>query len=46
MHGAGGGAPKANRSAWKHGRYGREAINERRLFAELIREARELAEMV
>jgi uncharacterized protein YjcR len=25
-HGAGGGAPKGNRNAWKHGRYSAEAL--------------------
>ena len=46
MHGAGGGAPMGNRNAHKHGRYSCEAIEERRLFAKLIRESRELTEMV
>jgi uncharacterized protein YjcR len=30
MHGAGGGAPKGNRNAWKHGHYSADAISERR----------------
>jgi len=46
MHGAGGGAPRGNRNAFKHGNYGREAIETRRLTAHLIRESRELVEMV
>jgi uncharacterized protein YjcR len=46
MHGAGGGAPKGNRNAWKHGRYSGETITERRRFRELLRESRELIEMV
>lgn len=46
MHGAGGGAPADNRNAFKHGNYGREAIDTRRMIAELIREGRELVEMV
>ena len=43
---AAGGAPIRNRNARTHGRYSGEAIEERRLFAELIRESRELTEMV
>ncbi len=46
MHGAGGGAPKGNSNALKHGLYGQEAIERRRLIAELIRESRKLVEMV
>jgi len=46
MHGAGGGAPAGNRNAFKHGYYGRQAIETRRLIAELVRESRELVEMV
>ncbi|MEP2745189.1 hypothetical protein [Bauldia litoralis] len=46
MHGAGGGAPAGNGNAFKHGGYGREAIETRRLIAELIREGRELVEMI
>ena len=38
MHGARGGAPHGNRNAHKHGRYGREAIETRRMVAELIRD--------
>jgi len=46
MHGAGGGAPAGNRNALRHGRYTAEAIETRRMIAELIRESRELIEMV
>jgi uncharacterized protein YjcR len=46
MHGAGGGAPRGNRNTRKHGHYSRANIEERRFIAELIRESRELVEMV
>ena len=46
MHGAGGGAPKGNRNAWKHGLYTAEAIETRRMIAGLMRQARELVEMI
>lgn len=42
MHGAGGGPPKGNRNAWRHGHYSAEAIEERRLLRELLRDADEL----
>jgi hypothetical protein len=42
MHGAGGGAPKGNRNALKHGLYIAEAIEMRRMVAALTRQAREL----
>jgi hypothetical protein len=45
MHGAGGGAPAGNRNARKHGRYGRDAMEARRIIAELIRQGRELAQI-
>jgi len=45
MHGAGGGAPRGNRDALKHGLYTAEAIEARRLVHELIRQGRELVEM-
>ena len=45
MHGAGGGAPKGNRNAWKHGRYSAEAIAERRRLRELLQDCQELLEM-
>ena len=46
MHGAGGGAPKGNKNALKHGRYTAEAIAERRAIRMLLREAGELLELV
>ena len=42
MHGAGGGAPKGNKNAWKHGRYTAKAMIERRRIRELLRESQEL----
>lgn len=43
MHGGakGSGAPKGNRNAFKHGLYTREALNERRQLAELMRDMKE-----
>ncbi len=41
MHGAGGGAPKGNRNALKHGLYTAEAIALRREVLALARLARE-----
>ena len=46
MHGARGGGPIGNANARKHGRNSREAIEERRFIAELIRQGRKLAAMV
>ncbi len=46
MHGAGGGPPKGNRNALKHGRYTDESISFRRSLSSLMRQARELAETV
>jgi glucans biosynthesis protein len=46
MHGAGGGAPKGNRNALKHGLYTAEAVDQRRAVAALTRQARELVEMI
>ena len=47
MHGGNSpGAPKGNSHAFKHGRYTAEAIAERRRFAELLRDMKELVEMV
>jgi hypothetical protein len=40
------GAPKGNRRAFKHGRYTAEAIVERREFAALLRDMKELVEMI
>jgi len=45
MHGAGGGAPKGNRNALKHGEYSAEAIKMRQLIRELTRQSCELVEM-
>ncbi len=44
MHGAGGGAPKGNRNAFKHGRYTAEAIRDRQIITELLRHSRRLVE--
>ena len=44
MHGAGGGAPKGNRNAWKHGDYSAATIAERRQLRKLIREYHEALE--
>jgi uncharacterized protein YjcR len=44
MHGAGGGAPKGNQNALKHGRYTAQAIAERRWLRELLRESQNLVE--
>jgi hypothetical protein len=46
MHGAGGGAPKGNRNALKHGLHAADAIKTRRMVAELTRQAHQLVEMV
>jgi uncharacterized protein YjcR len=46
MHGAGGGAPKGNRNALKHGLYTADAIETRRMIAELTRQARALVEKI
>jgi hypothetical protein len=37
----GGGAPRSNRNAWKHGRYTAEAIARRREVAALLRACRD-----
>ena len=42
MHGAGGGAPKGNKNALRHGLYTAEAIAMRQAIRELLRESREL----
>ncbi len=42
MHGAGGGAPKGNRNALKHGLYTAKAVEARRAIAALTKQAREL----
>jgi uncharacterized protein YjcR len=41
MHGAGGGAPKGNRNALKHGGFTAGAIEMRRVVGALTRQARE-----
>ena len=46
MHGAAGGAPKGNRNALTHGASSAEAIETRRMVAELTRQARELVETI
>jgi uncharacterized protein YjcR len=46
MHGAGGGAPKGNRNARRHGLYSAEALNARRYIRNLAREAPELIEAI
>jgi uncharacterized protein YjcR len=46
MQGAGGGAPKGNRNAVRHGRYTAQAIAARRQLRALLRDSRELAVMV
>jgi uncharacterized protein YjcR len=46
MHGARGGAPRGNRNALEHGAYSAEAIEARRLVAELMRQARETVKMI
>jgi hypothetical protein len=46
MHGAGGGAPKGNRNALRHGRYTAQAIAMRRQLHTLLRDSRNLAAMV
>jgi uncharacterized protein YjcR len=43
MHGAGGGARKGNRNALKHGSFTCEALELRRMIAELSRDGRKLA---
>ena len=46
MHGAGGGAPKGNKNALKHGLHAAEAVETRRMIASLTRQARELVKSV
>jgi uncharacterized protein YjcR len=41
MHGAGGGAPKGNRNALKHGLYTAEAIETWRMVSALTKQVRE-----
>lgn len=40
------GAPKGNGNAFKHGRYSAESITDRKRIADLLREMRELAQVV
>jgi glucans biosynthesis protein len=44
MHGGapGSGAPRGNKNALKHGRYTREAMEERAYIRDLVRQARKL----
>jgi glucans biosynthesis protein len=44
MHGAGGGAPRGNGNALKHGLYTAEAIETRRMVGALTKQARGLIE--
>ena len=46
MHGAGGGAPKGNKNALRHGFYTATAIAMRKAIRALLRESRELAQCV
>jgi uncharacterized protein YjcR len=48
MHGgaAGSGAPRANKNAFKHGRYTREAIEERQQLRALLRQSRSLIQQI
>ena len=48
MHGGapGSGAPRGNKNALKHGRYTREAIEERRSLQGLIRQSRKLLQNI
>jgi len=46
MHGAGGGAPRGNNNALKHGFFTAEAVETRRMVAALTKQARELVETV
>ncbi len=45
-HGAGAGAPKGNKNAWKHGRYSEEHMAEMRRLRDLLREARKVDGLV
>ena len=46
MHGAAGGAPKGNKNALRHGRFSAEAIETRRVVAELTVQARTLIKSI
>jgi uncharacterized protein YjcR len=45
MHGAGGGAPKGNKNALRHGLYTAEAVAMRQAISALLRDSRELIEV-
>jgi len=45
MHGAGGGAPKGNKNALRHGLYTAEAVAMRQAIRTLLRGSRELLEV-
>jgi uncharacterized protein YjcR len=46
MHGTGGGAPKGNRNALKHGEFAAEALALKRQISALARMARETMEAI
>jgi hypothetical protein len=48
MHGGaeGSGAPRGNKNALKHGRFTREAIEQRRQLRELLRQSRALVQSI
>ena len=46
MHGVGGGAPKGDKNALKHGLYTAKAIETQRMVADLTRQARETVKMI
>jgi hypothetical protein len=48
MHGGatGSGAPRGNKNALRHGRYTREAIEERRRLQALLRQSRSLIQQI
>jgi glucans biosynthesis protein len=48
MHGGavGSGAPRGNKNALKHGRYTREAIDERQLLRTLLQQSRSLIQQI
>jgi uncharacterized protein YjcR len=48
MHGGapGSGAPRGNKNALKHGRFTREAIEERRRLRDLLRKSRTLLQQI
>lgn len=46
MHGAGGGAPRGNRNAQKHGRYSRESLEASRLVMAMARMVKETVNQI